>query len=174
MISRHRLAVSSRYCAGIFEPFAWTPVPGLSIYRLRKGGGISPISGWILSYLPIFFTVDSSISSSFEIFNLSDFFFNKIPYKYMASPCKNFCFLGAIKIIDPKDGRQKSGTIIFCFKRNWGIGVYWYRIKKRRMDRTSRGWGGAWALFLYDNKELLVDTCGTQGFLHCLDCRFSN
>lgn len=89
-------------------------------------------------------------------------------YQYLEQPCRNFCIFKAILFIDPKDGKEKvvlssfvaggTGEVIFVDPET-GEGE----------SHVIPGDAGAWALLNYKNEKLLVGTCGTYGFLHCMD-----
>ncbi|NSW89460.1 MAG: hypothetical protein HPY74_02060 [Firmicutes bacterium] len=91
-------------------------------------------------------------------------------YRYLGNPCRNFCFLGAIKINDPKDGREK--VVLSSFVSGETGGLVFIDTESREGEWIELpGDEGAWALFLYNNEKLLVGTCGTRGYLHCLDLK---
>jgi len=91
-------------------------------------------------------------------------------YSYLGNPCRNFCILASIHIIDPMDGREK---IVLSSFVSGGTGrLVFVDIQSGSGESVSLpGDEGAWALLYLNNGKLLVGTCGLKGYLHCLDLK---
>lgn len=90
-------------------------------------------------------------------------------YQYLSNPCRNFCLLNAIAINDPKDGREK--VVLSSFVSGGVGGLVFIDVETGNGEWIDLpGDEGAWALLpIEEDKKLLVGTCGTRGYLHCLD-----
>lgn len=91
-------------------------------------------------------------------------------YKYLGDPCRNFCILASIQIMDPRDGQEK---IILSDFVSGGTGrLIFIDIQSGNGESVALpGDEGAWALLSINNEKLLVGTCGLKGYLHCLDLK---
>ena len=88
-------------------------------------------------------------------------------YRHLSDPCRNFCILSGIAIVDPADGREKLVLSNFV---DGGTGSI-LLIDRKTREGTSiplPGDEGAWAL-LQLGDALLIGTCGQHGYLHRFD-----
>ena len=86
----------------------------------------------------------------------------------LGQPCRNFQILGIATFTDPRDHREKvtlsnftagaTGNLVFVDPQT-GEGE----------DIPLPGDSGAWAVLNWRDEKLLLGTCGTYGYLHCLD-----
>lgn len=89
-------------------------------------------------------------------------------YTFLDEPCRNFNILNYIRLIDPRDGREKlvlsnfaagsTGSVIFIDTET-GEGE----------NLPLPGDAGAWALLNWNDEKLLVGTCASYGYVHSLD-----
>ncbi|MFH1567749.1 MAG: hypothetical protein ABIL09_07085 [Gemmatimonadota bacterium] len=86
----------------------------------------------------------------------------------LGQPCRNFQILGIGRFIDPRDEREKvvlsnfaagsTGSLVIV-DPGTGAGE----------DIRLPGDSGAWAVLNWRDEKLLIGTCGSYGYLHCLD-----
>ncbi|MEN6314315.1 MAG: hypothetical protein ABFD25_08730 [Clostridiaceae bacterium] len=91
-------------------------------------------------------------------------------YKFVNDPCRNFCILASITLIDPIDRHEKIDLSSFV-EGGTGILVFIDRNTGEGETVTLPGDEGAWALLNVNNEKLLVGTCGLLGYLHKLDLK---
>lgn len=91
-------------------------------------------------------------------------------YEFLAEPCRNFCILSGISLIDPVDSKEK---LVLCSFVSQGTGMLIFVDTEKGNGEEIKlpGDEGAWALLNLNNEMLLVGTCGLFGYLHCLDLR---
>ncbi len=89
-------------------------------------------------------------------------------FEYLEQPCRNYCFFKGILLNDPKDGKEK--VVLSSFVAG-GTGEIVFIDPETGEGETLviPGDNGAWALYNYKDEKLLVGTCGTYGYLHCLE-----
>lgn len=90
-------------------------------------------------------------------------------YAEVAEPCRNFNVLGAVSLIDPKDGREKLVLSNFAAGSVGNLILLDTRTHEGESIELP-GDSGAWALLPLGDK-LLVGTCPNDGYLHSLDLR---
>jgi Gluconolactonase len=91
-------------------------------------------------------------------------------YKYLNDPCRNFCILASMALVDPVDGYEKFVLSSFV-DGGTGILVFIDRITGEGEVVALPGDEGAWALLNVNNEKLLVGTCGLYGYRHKLDLK---
>ena len=87
----------------------------------------------------------------------------------IVKPCRNFCFLGSELITDPRDGKEKF--VLSTFAGEGGSLVFIDTETGEGESISLPADSGAWALYNYNNERLLVGTCASYGYLHCLELK---
>ncbi len=82
-------------------------------------------------------------------------------YSYLVDPCRNFCILASITIVDPKDGNEKVVLSSHVSGRTGGL-VFIDPQKGEGEWVQFPGDEGAWALMNLNNESILVGTCGLK------------
>ncbi|MEF3304010.1 hypothetical protein [Paenibacillus sp. GYB003] len=90
-------------------------------------------------------------------------------YAEAAEPCRNFNILGAVALIDPKDGREKLVLSNFAAGSVGNLILIDTETHEGEAIRLP-GDSGAWAVLPLGDK-LLIGTCPDYGYLHSLDLR---
>lgn len=86
----------------------------------------------------------------------------------LGQPCRNFQILGIGSFTDPIDHRDKVVLSNFAAGGTGNL-VIIDTVTGEGEDIKLPGDSGAWAVHNWRHEKLLIGTCGTFGYLHCLD-----
>ena len=86
----------------------------------------------------------------------------------LGQPCRNFQILGIGKLIDPRDEVEKVVLSNFAAGSTGNLVIVDPETGAGE-DIRLPGDSGAWAVLNWRDEKLLVGTCGSYGYLHCLD-----
>ncbi len=86
----------------------------------------------------------------------------------LGQPCRNFQILGIGSFIDPVDGLEKVVLSNFAAGATGNL-ILIDPASGEGEDIPLPGDSGAWAVLNWRDEKLLIGTCGTYGYLHCLD-----
>ncbi|MBT7859025.1 MAG: hypothetical protein HN712_01890 [Gemmatimonadetes bacterium] len=86
----------------------------------------------------------------------------------LSQPCRNFQILGIGSFTDPRDHREKVVLSNFAAGGTGNL-VIVDPATGEGEDISLPGDSGAWAVLNWQDEKLLIGTCGTYGYLHCLD-----